>query len=1184
MINGRQEQAIIDTGARVSVASSMLYQWLRRKGATFTPIIADITLADGRTTQQTVCTVETTVNLAGKRWPVTFTILPDAIDNHTLLRIDFLTQIGILLNVPQRAWSMINDPSVWYAYDTWTSRPNQVTSITCRLETKSIATSPILPKHQMSSLSDSIQPIQNTLEKRARSFASPHSSKIPRKENATIISSPQTPKLTVNPYDNPFILPATFIPVSPLPATPSPARRHNIIKLNYFELALRDDEGSNLSPYQHKRLNDLLTAHEPIFAEQGPPTEHQEHRIDTGNEAPVASTPYRLTPEKRAVLRAELDHMAQAGIIEESDSPWASPVVLVPKKDGSIRVCIDYRKLNAITKPDRYPLPRIDDLLHDARSTKYMSTLDLRSGYWQIRVKPEDQEKTAFVTPFGMFQFRRMPFGLRNAPPTFQRLMDSFKNGLPQIHILAYLDDLIVTSDSFVKHINDLTQVFLRLARFNLRAHRSKCHFGCQQVRYLGHILTPDGIMVDPEKTSAILQRTAPTNLKQLTSFLQTCSWYRRFIPGFSSIIDPLSKLTRKNIPWAWSDEQNTNFNQLKNLLTTAPVLAQANGQLPFIIKTDASAFALGAVLVQGTGADEHPIEYASRLLIPAERNYSTIEREALAVVWALEKFRGYIEGQEINIITDHQPLKWLMTLKSPSGRLARWALKIQHHNLIIDYSPGKTNVIADGLSRPDCKEHNTDQCICTIHIDVPRRSAADTRTAQMSDPQLKTIIECFESAKPEDDELIRRWTHRGYLLNNGVLYRYSPEPETESDEVQLVIPVCEQKEILDTYHKDQTAGHYGYHRTLTRITSRYFWVGMRKDITDYVSKCVECQRYKATNLKPAGLIQTTASRQRFETIAIDLFGPLPKTPEGYRHIFIIEDLAARWVEIFPLKDATAEQCAKTLLTEIFMRFGLPRRILSDNGPQFISAVVQQLTYVLKIGHVFTPVYHPEANPVERKNRDMKPQLAILVGKKHTEWAEKLPFIRFAMNTARCASTGYTAAYLTFGRELRTVDDVNRDLRTIVQSENFVPEITPHLLLLADTLKHSQEVSEGLQDKNRVYSDPKRRHSPKYQIGDLVMVATHCLSKTAQEFSAKLAPRRDGPYQVIKRHGSTSYEIAHPDNLDTSLGVFHTSALTRYVSDQDIGQVLPAPVQTIRKRGRPRTRTTQTKDSQRLNN
>lgn len=327
------------------------------------------------------------------------------------------------------------------------------------------------------------------------------------------------------------------------------------------------------------------------------------------------------------------------------------------------------------------------------------------------------------------------------------------------------------------------------------------------------------------------------------------------------------------------------------------------------------------------------------------------------------------------------------MSLKSPTGRLARWALQLQPYNFTIEYMPGRTNIVADMLSRPPCnnQQHQENKCeICNFHIDE----------AQLQDDQLKTIIGSFES----NDENISRWTSRGYILNDGILYTYSPESDSET--AQLVIPLQERQSILHNYHDAATAGHYGIDRTFSRIASRYYWPGMRNDITKHIGKYLACLRYKPSNMKPTGLVQTVASNQRFEVLSVDLFGPLPATKDGCQWILIAEDLASRWVEVFALKEATAENCAMTLLNDVFLRYGIPRRLLTDNGSQFISALMQQLTHYLGIQQTLTPVYHPEANPVERKNRDMKTQLAILVGNNHTAWAEDLPSIRFAMNTA----------------------------------------------------------------------------------------------------------------------------------------------------------------------------------------
>ncbi|GFY24124.1 retrovirus-related Pol polyprotein from transposon 297 [Trichonephila clavipes] len=348
-------------------------------------------------------------------------------------------------------------------------------------------------------------------------------------------------------------------------------------------------------------------------------------------------------------LRKEIDNLLAHNIIEECESPYAAPVVLVPKSNGTVRLCIDYRKLNAITIPGKYPLPLMDVLLHDAKSTAFMSTLDLKSGYHQVEVNPADQDKTAFVCPFGTFRYKRMPFGLRNAPATFQRLMDQFRNGLPNVNILVYLDDIVVLSET------------------------EKCKFVCSRVKYLGLWITPKGIEVDQDKTAPIQNIPSPRNLKQLQSFLQTCSWYRKFIPNFSDIARPLCNLSKKSTAWKWSEIEQQAFQTLKQCLITPPILRQVDPKKPFIIRTDTSSYALGAVLLQGESpTDEQPVEYASRLLSSAEKkNYSTTEREALAVVWALNKFRGYIEGAEITVASDHQPLKWLMNLTSPTGRLA---------------------------------------------------------------------------------------------------------------------------------------------------------------------------------------------------------------------------------------------------------------------------------------------------------------------------------------------------------------------------------------------------------------------------------------------------------------------------------------------------------------------------------
>ena len=503
------------------------------------------------------------------------------------------------------------------------------------------------------------------------------------------------------------------------------------IELNSIDICFRTDEAASLEASQKAEVANMLEHFKDIFENISKPIHGVEHRIDTGEHEPIASAPYRISPAMKSKLRQELDKMLEEGVIDEKESPWAFPVVLIPKKDKTVRVCMDYRRFNAITVTDTYPLPRMEDCLHAAKATPYMSTLDLKSGYWQVKISEEDKLKTAFTTPHGIFVFNRMPFGLKNAPATFQRIIDKFKRSLPKVLILAYLDDIIICSENFKSHIEDLKSVFEKLKILRFHLNRNKCFFCRPRVKYLGYILTEAGLEIDPEKTEAILQRTIPRNLKQLISFLQTCSWFRRYIPNFAEVAKPLSNLTKKKAVWQWNDEQQTAFEKLKLLLSTPPILQQVRENERFYLRTDASNYALGAVLMQGEHQDERPIEYASRLLLPAERNYSTTEREALAVVWAVQKFRGYIEDAEISILTDHQPLRWLFTLKSPTGRLARWSLLLQSYNLTFGYTPGKQNVVADTLSRPPC-----DDIVCKIEcnhieIELPRIGSAEFRAAQ---------------------------------------------------------------------------------------------------------------------------------------------------------------------------------------------------------------------------------------------------------------------------------------------------------------------------------------------------------------------------------------------------------------------------------------------------------------------
>ena len=459
--------------------------------------------------------------------------------------------------------------------------------------------------------------------------------------------------------------------------------------------------GENLSQEQCGDLQKVFAEYQDVFQKNPGRTTLIEHRIKTGAAHPVRLPPYRLPQAYRDTVKSELQDMLSAGIIEPSTSEWSAPIVLVKKKDGSLRLCVDYRKLNHISEGDAYPMPRIDELIDRVGGSTYISTLDLTKGYWQVPVAESDRPKTAFSTPFGLYQFNTMPFGLQGAPATFQRLMDCVIQGLE--FAASYIDDLIVFSKSWKDHLDHIQAVLDRLRRAGLTAKAKKCNFGASQCVYLGHIVGSGTVKPEVSKTAAIKAFEEPKTKKEVRSFLGITGYYRRFIENYSSIAAPLTDLIKKDKPNAvvWTESCDTAFKQLKRLLCSDPILISPDFDRPFILQTDASDRGLGAVLSQHAEDDqEHPVAYWSRKLLPREQRYSTIEKECLAIKLGVAAFQVYLLGRQFSIETDHRSLVWIERLKHTNNRLARWSLALQPFSFTIRHRAGKANGNADALSR----------------------------------------------------------------------------------------------------------------------------------------------------------------------------------------------------------------------------------------------------------------------------------------------------------------------------------------------------------------------------------------------------------------------------------------------------------------------------------------------------
>ena len=437
----------------------------------------------------------------------------------------------------------------------------------------------------------------------------------------------------------------------------------------------------NLSPSEREQLHSLLYDYSNLFS-QGPQdlgqTDLVEHHIDTENARPLRQAPRRLPLVKRNEAERAVQQMEQQGLIEPSSSPWSSPVVLVKKKDGTFRFCVDYRRFNEVTRKDSYPLPRIDDTLEAMAGMKWFSTLDLRSGYWQVRLDEKSKEKTAFSTGNGLWQFTVMPFGLCNAPATFERLMERVLAGLPCHIAMVYIDDILVAGRTFSEHLDNLRRVFERLQNAKLKLSPTKCELLQQEVNYLGHVIGAQGISTDPKKIEAVQSWPVPANVPELRSFLGLCSYYRRFIPSFADLARPLHKLLEVGQTFQWSSEAQEMFLQLKGRLIAAPILGYPLPDAPFLLDTDASNYAIGAVLSQIQDGEERVIAYYSQTLSRPQRQYCVTRKELLAVVKAVQHFHPYLYGQHFTVRTDHAALKWLLSFKNPEGQVARWIQRLR--------------------------------------------------------------------------------------------------------------------------------------------------------------------------------------------------------------------------------------------------------------------------------------------------------------------------------------------------------------------------------------------------------------------------------------------------------------------------------------------------------------------------
>lgn len=960
-----------------------------------------------------------------------------------------------------------------------------------------------------------------------------------------------------------------------------------------FEANLEDAE---ISTEERLKLVELLGKYKDVFSHGEDDlgfTTTVTHRIPTTSDCPVRVPHRRIPPHQMEDVRAHLQRLLEQKIIRPSTSPYAAPVVIVRKKDGNIRLCVDYRALNEQTKKDAYPIPRIDEALDSLGGAKMFSSLDLVQGYHQVAVAEEDIQKTAFrAGTGGLYEYVRMPFGLSNSPATFQRLMEVILGDLNYGSLLLYLDDILIFSSSFEEHLERLEVVFQRLRHHGLKLKPKKCHFLRKECKYLGHVVSSEGIATDPAKTEAIARWKQPHTEKELRAFLGIAGYYRRFVKRFSQIAAPLHALLtkqgcKKGAAWRrsspseqqefqqrWTPECTKAFKELKARLTSPPILGYPDFKRPFIVETDASFDGLGAVLSQEQETGRVVICYASRGLRPSERNmsnYSSMKLELLALKWAVtEKFRDYLLGAEFTAFTDNNPLSYLKSAKLAAAEM-RWVSQLAQFDFKIRYRSGRSNTNADALSRQtvhaeetlsDVTNSTSLREIAEAAVKVTRvvtRSvvAAETPLAtatlpgytpeelgrlQEGDPVISRFRVFWKhGSKPDPSQLrhesrktrtlLRKWDR--VCERKGVLYLHSTDP-VEGSRSQLLLPASLAPMALTALHNQ--AGHQGQERTLALIRQRFYWPGMTADVEEWCKRCERCIVAKVPTPRVRPTMGTLLAEHPLDVLAID-FSLMDRSSDGRENVLVMTDIFSKFSLAVPCRDQKASTVAKVLVKEWFQKYGVPKRIHSDQGRNFESQLVKDLCLIYGIAKSRTTAYHPQGNgQCERFNRTLHNLLRTLPPEQKKRWPEHLQELVFVYNCTPHASTGLSPFSIFMGREPTLQIDLMFGLAE--RETTAEPDLDAWVEQHQQKLRNAATLARERMDEkaaNRCKRNDVRANDHGIPIGSVVLLRNHPPGRN--KITDHWQPT---PFRVVSQPDTNVYEIQLVDGTGPSKRVTRT--------------------------------------------
>ena len=819
------------------------------------------------------------------------------------------------------------------------------------------------------------------------------------------------------------------------------------------------------------------------------------HHIPTTG-PPTHAKPRKLGPAAYNAAKEEFQAMLEAGIVRPSSSAWASPLHMVPKKPNTFRPVGDYRGLNRCTKHDSYSLPPLQSFSHNLYGKRVFAKIDLRSAYHQIPIHPPDIEKTAITTPFGLFEYTRMNFGLSGASQTFQRFIDGVLRKLEvsqadgstrRVGLFAYIDDILIASETEEEHLQDLEALFQRLKQYGLQVNEDKCEFGKPELTFLGHRINKDGIMPLPEKVEAISKMPRPTTYKALRRFTGMVNFYHRFIPNAAHALAPLHALhtgnhqKRKNALVKWNEDAEKAFVAAKQALVNATRLHYPKPNAETCIAVDASDIAVGGVLQNKIDGEWRPIAFFSRKLTPTERKYSTFGRELLAAYLSVRHFRHMVEGTPFHIKTDHKPIIGAMqrTADRDIPRETRHLNYISIYTTDIRHISGTDNTVADALSRgeEDQPEQNPDEDDHPFCFAILSDSETEKlQKEQNSDTDLQDILSGKTSTSITLQQVDGVYCH----ILQGIARPF--------------IPNTMRKEFFQRVHD---LSHPGVRTTQKQMSERYVWPNMSRDIRDWTTQCLACQRTKVTrhNRAPIQPIPTTGGK--FAQVHLDLVGPLPIN-KGQRYIMTAVDRYTRWPEAIPIPDCTANTVADAFIAHWVSRYGVPESITTDRGAQFESHLWRQLTQLLGATKISTTAYHPQANGlVERFHRRLKSSLKAQPEPHH--WVDRLPFTLLGIRTALKPDIGYSSAETLYGTNLRLPGDL-----LVKNTQPSTSDLTQYTDRLKETMRQVAPAQSRTHTNSNTYMDPR------------LETATHVFVRT-DAVKTPLQPTYRGPYPVVEK-------------------------------------------------------------------